>query len=70
MTDLTIILPFTLDVHTLWLQLVDFSQLPLKLGRGRGCRVIDTAVEWEQLLMTCREKDISRRDAPHRSLRI
>ena len=37
-TNLAITLPFSLNVHALWLQLADFSRLPLKL------RVIKTAV--------------------------
>ena len=45
--NVTITVPFTLDVHSLWFQLANFSRLLSKLGRGRGRHVVKTAVERE-----------------------
>ena len=46
MTNLTVTLPFILDLYTVCLQLEHFFRLPSKLSRG-GHRRVKTTVEWE-----------------------
>ena len=45
--NLAITLPFSLDVHALWLQLTYVFRLPLKLGIERGCCILKAALEQE-----------------------
>ena len=45
--NFTITLPFTMNLHALWLQLTNFFRLRSKLGRGRGRCIVKTAAERE-----------------------